>query len=104
MQSQKDRIMPVWVRNDIFEPTAFTGATENIQEDSIYLKMDDTRTSEEDSREKSSKRKQPSNTPAATVNLKFGYAMKPEAKKAKPATVVEQMDLFIWRFCKNNTN
>ena len=89
--------MLIWVRNDIFEPTAFTDATENIQEDTIRPKKDDTRTSEENWREekKSTKRKQPSNTPVATVNLKFGYAMNPEAKKAKPATMVEQMDLFI---------
>ena len=77
--------MLVWVRSDIFEPTAFTDTTDNIQEDTVYLKMDDTRSSEEEWR----------GTPAATVKLKFGFTANREGGKAKPATVGEQMDCFI---------
>ena len=85
--------MLIWVRSDIFEPTAFTGATDNVQQDTVCLKMADTRTSEEEWR--GTKRKHPSGTPAATVKLKFGYAKNREGKKAKPAPVGEQMDCFI---------
>ena len=87
--------MLVWVRNDIFEPTAFTDATDNIQEDTVYLKMDDKRTSEEDWR--GTMGKHPSSTPAATVKLKFGFTRN---RMAKPATVGEQMDCFIAKLRK----
>ena len=106
--------MPVWVRRDIFEPSAFNAATDNIQENKtpedtvqVHLKMGGTRTSEEDLKgttmleekhnKMSNNRKHSSNTPAATVRLKFGYTKDLERKKEKPTTVGEQMDHFIDR-------
>ena len=93
--------MVIWVRSDIFDPSAFTGATDNIQEDAVCLEMGDANTSEEDTllleSKKPIKRKQPASTTAATVNLKFGYSRDPLSKKGKPNTVGEQMDDFIDR-------
>ena len=107
-QSKKVSTMLLWVRSDIFDPSALTAATSNIQEnledDRLSIMMSGTRTSEEDWKDalllekdgkKPSNRKAPTTTPSATVNLKFEYKKDSKTTQGKTTPVGEQMDCFI---------
>ena len=100
--------MLLWVRSDIFDPSALTAATSNIQEnledDRLSITMSGTRTSEEDWKDalllekdgkKPSNRKAPTTTPSATVNLKFEYKKDSKTTEGITTPVGEQMDCFI---------